>query len=219
MPNKLKSRRLHGRVASIDALPVRPDNKSRAAARHFGNYPLMDIPTLTTARLTLRALVATDFPAIAAFYASERSRHVGGPATKEQSWRMLATELGHWQLRGFGRWAVEESTTGKLAGIIGPWYPLGWPEPEIGWDLMNGFEGKGYATEAALVSLLYAYETLGWPTAISLVSPPNGGSRRVAQRMRASNEGMFTHERHGPLEIWRHLSPADLAYGGMEAYA
>lgn len=172
---------------------------------------MTQIPTLTTDRLTLRAPTDADFPAFAEFYTSDRAMHVGGPATAEQSWRMLATELGHWSLRGYGRWAVEETATGELAGIIGPWYPLGWPEPEIGWDLMNGFEGKGYATEAAKASLEYAYNSLGWKTAISLVSPPNDGSRKVARRMGASKEGMFTHERHGVLEVWRHLSPSNLA--------
>ena len=169
------------------------------------------IPILTTARLTLRAPAEQDFDTFAEFFASERAQFVGGPATREQSWRMLATELGHWHLRGFGRWAVEETATGAFAGIIGNWYPLGWPEPEIGWDLMNGFEGRGYATEAALAALTHAYQRLNWKTAVSLVSPPNDGSRRVAKRMGAKREGMFTHERHGPLEIWRHLSPADLA--------
>jgi len=180
---------------------------------------MIQIPTLETARLTLRAPANEDFPEIAAFYASGRSKHVGGPATAEQSWRMLAAELGHWSLRGYGRWAVEETATGALAGIIGPWNPLGWPEPEIGWDLMNGFEGKGYATEAALASLEYTYEILGWRSAISLVSPPNDGSRKVAQRMGAVYEDMFEHERYGPLEVWRHLSPDALTGGGIEAYA
>jgi len=179
----------------------------------------VSIPTLNTARLTLRALSNSDFPAIAAFYASDRAIHVGGPATEEQSWRMLAAELGHWQLRGYGRWAVVDTATDAFVGIIGPWNPLGWPEPEIGWDLMNGFEGMGYATEAAKAALEYAYQTLGWKTAISLVSPPNDGSRKVAQRMGATQEGMFTHERHGTLEVWRHLSPDALTGGGIEAYA
>lgn len=180
---------------------------------------MIQIPTISTPRLTLRPIEARDFAGFADFYASDRSKFVGGPATAEQSWRMLATELGHWALRGFGRWAVEETETGKLAGIIGPWAPEGWPEPELGWDLMNGFEGKGYATEAALAAREYAYDTLGWTTAISLVAPANAGSRNVAKRMGATFEGMFDHERHGTLEVWRHPSPDDLAAGGMEAYA
>lgn len=173
----------------------------------------MQIPTLQTQRLTLRAPSPDDFDTFAEFFMSERAKFVGGPATREQSWRMLATELGHWPLRGYGRWAATETATGAFVGIIGPWNPDGWPEPEIGWDLMNGYEGKGYATEAAQASLDYAYTTLGWNTAISLVAPPNDGSRKVAQRLGARLDGHFDHERHGTLEIWRHLPPNDAKAG------
>ena len=153
------------------------------------------------------------------FFASERAKFVGGPTSAEQAWRFLAVELGHWPLRGYGRWAVEETATGKFAGIIGPWNPHGWPEPELGWDLMAGFEGKGYATEAALAARNYAYGVLGWTTAISLVAPGNDASRRVAQRMGAAQDGVFDHERFGVLEIWRHPAPDEITDGGIEAYA
>lgn len=180
---------------------------------------MIQVPVLTTARLTLRAPGLADFEPLAEFYASERSRHVGGPITREQAWRVLAAETGHWTLRGFGRWAVEESATGALVGLVGPWFPEGWPEPEIGWDLMNGHEGKGYATEAAFAALQGAYDLFGWTTAISLVAPGNPASRRVAHRLGASRDGSFTHVRFGEMEVWRHLSPEDLAAGGIEAYA
>jgi len=171
---------------------------------------MITIPTLETERLILRGLCEADFPAIADFYESDRSKFVGGPATAEQSWRMLAGELGHWELRGYGRFAVEEKSSGKLAGLIGPWNPHGWPEAELGWDLMNGFEGKGYATEAALATRDYAYQTLGWKTAISLVAIGNDGSAALAKRMGAVAEGIFDHERHGKLEIFRHPAPEAL---------
>ena len=165
------------------------------------------IPTLRTERLTLRAPGPQDFEVFAAFFASDRSKHVGGPVPAEQSWRMLATELGHWDLVGYGRWAVEETATGAFCGIIGLWNPAGWPEPEVGWDLMNGFEGKGYATEAGRAALDYAFQTLHWPTAVSLVAPENHSSRKVAQRLGAVADGRFMHERHGPLDIWRYPTP------------
>lgn len=171
---------------------------------------MIDIPVLETERLILRGLQEADFTAVTEFYASDRSKFVGGPATAEQSWRMLAGELGHWELRGYGRFAVEEKSSGKLAGVIGPWNPHGWPEPELGWDLMNGFEGKGYATEAALATRDYAYKMLGWKTVISLVALGNDGSAALAKRMGAVAEGIFTHERHGKLEIFRHPSPEAL---------
>lgn len=175
------------------------------------------IPILTTKRLTLRGFELGDFPVFSNFYASERSQFCGGPAGPEGSWRMLACEIGHWHLNGYGRWAVIETATGALVGNIGLWNPFGWPEPELGWDLYDGFTGKGFATEAAIAARKYAYETLGWDTLISLIKPANGASKTLARRLGARHEKNFNHERFGDTEIWRHLSPRALAI--VEAYA
>ena len=179
---------------------------------------LIHIPTLQTERLTLRPLGPQDFAPLAAFYASERAKFVGGPMTPELTWRALAGEIGHWTLRGYGRWGVEETATGDLAGVIGPWNPEGWPEPELGWDLMNGFEGKGYATEAAIAARRFAYEVLDWPTAISLVADANEASARLALRLGCTEEPeRFTHERHGTMRVFRHPAPARLTEKGTHA--
>ena len=167
-------------------------------------------PTLKTERLTLRALGPKDLEPLTQFYGSERSKFVGGVVGAEQSWRVLAGEIGHWTLRGYGRWAVDDAN-GTPVGLVGLWNPHGWPEPEIGWDLWNGQEGKGYATEAATAARNYAYGTLGWTTAISLIAPENAGSKGVATRLGATYESHFDHERFGHVEIWRHPGPADLA--------
>ncbi|KAJ54715.1 acetyltransferase [Actibacterium mucosum KCTC 23349] len=166
------------------------------------------IPTLTTERLTLRGPDARDIPFLRDFYASDRSKFVGGPKTAEDAWRQLATEIGHWTLCGYGRWIVEAD--GVQVGLIGLWNPEGWPEPEIGWDLFDGAEGKGYATEAARAARDYAYGTLGWSTAISLVAPGNDGSARVAERLGAVKETEFDHAKFGPLTIYRHPAPEAL---------
>lgn len=168
------------------------------------------IPTLQTDRLTLRAPTEADFPPFRDFYAGARSQFVGGPLTAEQSWRMLAMEIGHWWLKGFGRFVVAEKSTGTPVGLVGPFFPHGWPEPELGWDLFDGHEGKGYATEAAAATRDWAYETLGWTTAISLVKPANLASARLAERLGAVLDGDFTHERHGLMQVWRHPAPAAL---------
>ena len=169
---------------------------------------MTQIPTLTTDRLTLRAPGPQDFEPLAEFYASDRSKFVGGPTTAELTWRNLAGEIGHWTLRGYGRWTVEETATGKMAGMVGPWNPHGWLAPELGWDLMNGFEGKGYATEAAFAARAYAYGTLNWTTAISLVAFGNDGSARVAERLGCTEEAEpFVHERWGTMRVFRHPAP------------
>jgi len=168
---------------------------------------MTQIPTLTTQRLTLRAPNADDFAPLVDFYASDRSQFVGGPMSAELTWRALASEIGHWALRGYGRWSVTVTDTSDFIGIIGLWAPHGWPEPELGWDLMENATGKGYATEAALAARNYAYNTLGWTTLTSLVKPENTASAAVATRMGAQHDGDFTHERHGFLNIYRHPAP------------
>lgn len=167
----------------------------------------MQIPTLETPRLILRPLTPDDFEPLCAFYATEHSKFVGGPMTPELVWRALATELGHWALRGFGRWAVEEKATGKMVGLVGLWRPEGFPENELGWDLLPEATGQGYATEAALAARAYAYETLAWPTLVSMIVPENTGSIGVATRLGAEYDSDFTHERFGPMQLWRHPAP------------
>ncbi|MGD1924722.1 MAG: GNAT family N-acetyltransferase [Paracoccaceae bacterium] len=168
-------------------------------------------PIIETERLRLRPLGAEDFQPLCEFYASDRARFVGGPKDAEASWRTLASEIGHWTLRGYGRLGVEEQGTGALCGLVGPWNPHGWPEPEIGWDLMNGFEGKGYATEAGRAARNYVYDVLGWTTTVSLIAIGNDGSRGVARRLGAKMERHYTHSRFGEMEIWRHPGPEALA--------
>ncbi|WP_432690471.1 GNAT family N-acetyltransferase [Pseudooceanicola sp. C21-150M6] len=179
----------------------------------------MPIPVLTTERLTLRGPQLSDLDTITEFYASDRSRFVGGPMDREKVWRHLACEIGHWTLCGYGRWTVTVTGDDRAIGMVGLWNPEGWPEPEIGWDLYAGNEGKGYATEAAAAARAYAYDVLGWNTVISLVAPENSASARVAQRLGAVRDADFNHVRFGLVHVYRHLGPDALENGGMGAYA
>ncbi|MDA7964801.1 GNAT family N-acetyltransferase [Ruegeria sp.] len=177
------------------------------------------IPRLETERLILRAPSEVDLDADAEFFASDASKFVGGPLSRDETWRSIALMLGHWTLRGFGVWGVEEKATGVYVGRIGLWFPVGWPEPEIAWVLMNDATGKGYATEAALAARAHAYDVLGWETAISMIDPENHASKAVARRLNARFESLYDHPKFGATEIWRHPAPADLVNGGVEAYA
>lgn len=177
------------------------------------------IPTLETDRLILRAPSISDFEPLCAFYDSERARYVGGQMDREKVWRHLALEAGHWNLMGYGRWTLVEKSSEQPCGMVGLWNPEGWPEPEIGWTLMENAQGHGFATEAAIAARDYAYNELGWPTAISLIDPANTPSEAVAKRLGASFETTYEHPAFGTMYIWRHPSAEDLMAGGMEAYA
>ena len=109
----------------------------------------------------------------------------GKPVSRADAWRQMAMLAGHWTLRGFGIWAVEERSTGQLIGRIGCFMPEGWPAFEIGYVLARSAWGKGYAREAASMSLQYARETLGRTEIISLIRPPNAASIRVAESLGA----------------------------------
>lgn len=160
---------------------------------------------LETDRLLFRHWKLKDFDAYASYYADhELARFVGGPCDRYTAWRRMASELGHWTLRGFGLWALEEKATGGLIGCAGLWCPEGWPELEVGYWLMPGARGKGYATEAALKSREYAYEVLYAKTLVSYIHPENGPSKRVVERIGASHEKTIELLDFGPHCVYRH---------------
>jgi RimJ/RimL family protein N-acetyltransferase len=115
----------------------------------------------------------------------EVMRYVGerGVLSREDAWRQLAMLAGHWQLRGFGMWAVEERATGSFVGRVGLHYPEGWPDREIAWALARSHWGKGLAFEAASAAVEHAFATLHWPRITSLIDADNERSIRLAQRL------------------------------------
>jgi len=171
----------------------------------------MNIPRLETERLILRAPCEADVAAEAEFFASDASKFVGGPKRHDETWRAIAMLLGHWAMRGYGFWGVEEKDTGAYVGHVGLWFPHSWPEPEIGWTLMEHAEGKGLAYEATLAVRRYAYETLGWTTAISLIKADNARSVALAERLGCTRDGVFNHAVAGEVPVWRHPGPEAVA--------
>jgi RimJ/RimL family protein N-acetyltransferase len=165
------------------------------------------VPVLETERLRLREWREADLSTYAAFWADEdTARYVGGTCSRGDAWRRMAMQIGHWVLRGYGMWAVEEKASGELAGYCGPWHPEGWPEREIGWGLAKAFHGHGYATEAGRRARDFAYRELGWPTAVSYIAAENVASRRVAARLGAIFE-RAGELRGRPVGVYRHPGP------------
>ena len=171
---------------------------------------LAHIPTLESARLVLRAGRHADIDDVAAFYADPVStRFIGGVLSRAEAWRGMAARAGAWILRGYGYFAVDEKASGCMVGFVGPWFPEGWPEPELGWALFPAARGRGYATEAVGCARDFAYRELGWSTAISLINPQNAPSLAVAARLGAKRDGTFVL--HGTeIGIFRHPSPQEL---------
>ena len=142
----------------------------------------MDVPILTTGRLTLRGWREEDLAPYAAMTADpEVMRFMGGPLDRMDTWRQMAVFAGHWVLRGYGLWVVERD--GELIGRVGLLRHEGWPGLEVGWLLARAAWGQGYATEAAQASMEYTWRELGAAELISLIAPDNHASARVAERL------------------------------------
>lgn len=147
--------------------------------------------TLETERLLLRQWREDDFEDYARLCGDpEVMRYLGGkPFSRLEAWRHMAFLIGHWQLRGYGHWAVEEKASSRLIGRMGFLYPQGWPGFEVGWTLERGSWGKGYASEGARRMMDYAFSEMGRDHVISLIHPENKGSINVAVKMGEKLEG------------------------------
>jgi RimJ/RimL family protein N-acetyltransferase len=152
------------------------------------------VPILETTRLKLRGHRIDDFPASAAMWANPVvTRYIGDtPLSEEESWTKFLRYIGHWDLLGFGYWAVEEKASGNFVGEIGfADYKRDIHleieiAPETGWVLVPQFHGKGYATEALQAALAwgdpYFDRNFSLSRTTCLIRPDNLASIRVAEK-------------------------------------
>ena len=165
-----------------------------------------EIPTLTTDRLRLRAFRAGDLDAYAAMRANPevvRYLGTGRTSTPVEVWRMMATFLGQWALRGYGVWACEKIDGGAFIGAVGIFHPLDWPEPEIIYSLDRPFWRQGFATEAAGAARNWLFEHFPLARAASFIRPDNLPSKRVVGRLGAVYE-RTSESRGSTYEHWVH---------------
>ncbi|TPW30060.1 GNAT family N-acetyltransferase [Martelella alba] len=165
---------------------------------------MLDIPRLHTKRLILREMVMADFSAYAALMASPRAKGMGGPHDAAAAWHMFCHDMAQWPLLGHGALMVDLAETGECIGQVGISHGPLYPEPELGWFLYDGSEGKGYATEAAGALRDWAFSTLKLETLVSYTDADNAGSIAVARRLGAVLDRQAPRPRPDDL-VWRHF--------------
>lgn len=144
-------------------------------------------PRLETERLILRAWRAEDFEPFAAMMADvEVARFLSAEQAardRASSWRDMALFVGHWALRGYGLFAVEDKQSGAFVGRVGAWQPEGWVGFELGWALARPFWGRGYAYEAARAAGDWIFATQAPVRLVSLIHANNARSQSLARRL------------------------------------
>jgi RimJ/RimL family protein N-acetyltransferase len=157
------------------------------------------VAEVTTERLLLRGFREEDTDAWAEICADEevmRSAGLEHGLTAPESYRDMLFWLGHWGLKGFGHWALEERATGELIGRTGLYHPPDWPGVEVGWTVARPRWGEGFAPEAGAASLRWAFGELGLEHVISLIADGNRRSQRVAEKLGMGLEGRVTVRGH-----------------------
>ncbi len=156
----------------------------------------LDIPSIETERLLLRAFTAEDVAPLAAIHGDARTMVYLGGVTDDTllgAYDKILAYLGHWALNGFGRWAVVEKSSGRMVGRTGFLdAPDDWPGCELGWTFARDQWGKGYATEAAIAARDFGFERLGMTRIFSMIHPDNTPSQGVARRLGESPWKPFT---------------------------
>lgn len=141
---------------------------------------------LLTSRLRLDPLEPGDLSVFAELHthaAVTRFLSPSRPLTSAESFRLFCQVLGHAQVRGFGYWAVRSALDLTWLGVVGLWYPEGWPGVELGWRFDPEYWGQGYAREAASAVRDYAKDTLELSELISIIHVDNTRSAHLARHL------------------------------------
>jgi RimJ/RimL family protein N-acetyltransferase len=165
-----------------------------------------DVPErLESPRLWLRTFQDDDWRALHEYYSDEVCTRytLGRVLTEGESWRLMAGMIGHWQLRGYGPYALEDKSTGAVVGVCGLWYPNDFPEREIKWGLLRRCWGQGFAREAAAAVLHAAHHAYPTLPPISFIHADNRNSIRVALSLGAVLE-RETEFRGARYHLYRH---------------
>ena len=165
-----------------------------------------DGPFIETTRLILRPWRSSDIAANTEMLSDPDTARFITPDSKAVTselggWRNAVVIAGHWALHGFTMFAVEEKSSGRFVGRVGPWSPPEWPGFEVGWGIAQEVRGKGYAVEAARASIDWVFATFEIEQIVHCIEPANAPSQAVAGRLgaRKDRKGQLFGK---PIDIW-----------------
>ncbi|MGD1924720.1 MAG: GNAT family N-acetyltransferase [Paracoccaceae bacterium] len=145
----------------------------------------MTKPVLHTERLVLEPASESHLDGYLAFYAIPNDQKGGyrAPRDPAEVRALLHRAIDEWQRLGFGMFVIKRTDTGTFVGGTGIVHPDGWPRHELTWWLMPDAQRTGFATEASIAVLRWAYDTLGWPVVETHMRDENRPARRLAERL------------------------------------
>lgn len=147
------------------------------------------IPKINTSRLTLSGMRPEDFDRFAEIWANpEVVRHIGPPKSRAEAWEAFLRNAGHWQMTGFGQWAINDHASRQMVGQTGFFFAARGVGrdfdacPEAGWVLAPEAQGKGLGIEATKAAHDWHDRVIPGPL-VAMVTEDNLASREVADRL------------------------------------
>ena len=169
---------------------------------------------IETERLVLRPLSPEDFDAYFAMFTDPGAAAMAGrgPLTSDEAWTRLLRQAGHWQLLGYGQFAVFEKASGSFVGEVG----FGdfrrhigvefESAPEASWIIIQEARGNGYATEAIAAAVDWMERNRGTSSTVCMIHARNRSSQRIAQKL-GFKPFRYTEYRGFPAIFYRRNAP------------
>lgn len=156
--------------------------------------------TLEGPRLRLRPWRDEDLAPLAAINADPAAmRHFAAPMSRAESDAWAGRLRANLDAHGWGFWAVERLAEPGCIGAVGllhiPWEAAFTPAVEIGWRIAPACQGRGFAEEAARLSLAAGFGPIGLTEVVAFTVPANGASRRLMDKLGMAAAGIFQHPR------------------------
>lgn len=119
------------------------------------------------------------------------------PKSRDEAREWIRWNQRNYERDGMGLWLLRNRASSSFIGDCGLTWQLidGTEELEIGYHVLPEFQGRGFATEAAIASRDLAL-SLGHRRLVSIIHPNNRASRRVAEKVGMTVE-RETHSRTG----------------------
>ena len=175
---------------------------------------------LITERLRLSPWQESDRQVFTGLYANPlATRDFGRVLTSEESGETFDKYIKTYDDHGFTRWKLtlaDETFIGTNGLMRVNDHPDLGTHDEIGWRMLPEHWGKGYATEAAIISLEDAQTRCGLRNILTYTTPQNKASRAVMERLNFKRQQALdftTHLKGFPpyhLKVWTVPNPDEM---------
>ena len=154
-----------------------------------------------TDRLILRAMTPDDAEAFYQLNSNEAvMRYTHEPLLQSVEQARTAIErYSDFETHGFGRWGCFLTSDNTMIGFCGLKYLNDLKAVDLGYRLLTEYWGQGFATEAALASVAFGFDTLQLDQIIALTLPQNVGSIRVLEKVGMRSLGTIEYDGLHPL--------------------